>query len=172
MSTFEKWAVWSTSALTGLTGLVYWWMRDWLPPLDEFAAINHPLQPWVLKAHVLAAPLLVFAVGLVAVEHIFRQYRLRVRAGRRSGLLAMWTLAPMIATGYLIQVATHVGWLEALAWTHLGTGVVYLLGLVMHHPVPRRFVHPLLQRHRARRPAGAIDTTGAASVTDIGRPDP
>ncbi len=148
MSTFEKWAVWTTSALTGFTGLVYWWMKDRMAPLDEFAVINHPLQPWVLKAHVLIAPLMVFAIGLVAVEHIWRQYSLRIKAGRRSGLLSMWVLAPMMVTGYLIQVVTNVGWLEALAWTHLLTGSAYLVGLVLHHPVPRRFVHPLLKRRR------------------------
>lgn len=152
MSTFEKWAVWVTSTGTGVTGLLYWWLKDWLQPLDEFAVVNHPLQPWVLKAHVLIAPLMVFAVGMVAAEHIWRQYTLRIRAGRRSGLLSMWTLAPMIATGYLIQVVTHVGWLEALAWTHVVVGATYLVGLVLHHPVPRRFVHPLLQRSRSRRP--------------------
>ena len=157
MSPFEKWAVWTTSAATGLTGLLYWWMADWLQPLDEFAVINHPLQPWVLKAHILVAPLMVFSIGLVAAEHIWRQFMLRSRAGRRSGLLAMWTLAPMIATGYLIQAVTHVGWLEALAWTHLATGGAYLVGLVLHHPIPRRFVHPLLtgrRSPRARRLAG------------------
>ncbi|MEQ1856894.1 MAG: hypothetical protein ABL963_10505 [Longimicrobiales bacterium] len=150
MSTFDKWAVWSTSTLTALTGFLYWWMQDWLQPLDEFAVINHPLQPWVLKAHVLAAPLMVFAIGLVAAEHIWRQYRLRIKAGRRSGLLAMWALAPMIGTGYLIQVVTHIGWLEALAWAHLAAGSAYLVGLLLHHPLPRRFVHPLLVRRRPR----------------------
>jgi len=160
VSPFEKWAVWITSGGTGLTGLVYWWMADWLQPLDEFAVINHPLQPWVLKAHVLMAPLFVFAVGLVAVEHIWRQYTLRSRAGRRSGLLSMWTLGPMIATGYLIQVVTQVGWLEALAWTHLVAGIAYLVGLVLHHPVPRRFVHPLMQRRHARERAASRPMAG------------
>lgn len=150
MSTFEKWAVWMTSTGTGLTGLVYWWMQDWMQPLDEFAVINHPLQPWVLKAHVLLAPLMVFAIGLVAAEHIWRQYALGIRAGRRSGLLAMWTIVPMIGSGYLIQVVTSLPWLEALAWTHLGASGAYLVGLVLHHPVPRRFVHPLMNRRRRR----------------------
>jgi len=151
--------VWATSAATGATGLLYWWMRTWLEPADEFAVINHPLEPWVLKAHVLVAPLLVFALGMVAVDHIWRQYSLRIRAGRRSGLLSMWTIAPMIATGYAIQVVTHVGALEALAWAHVAAGIAYLIGLVLHHPIPRRFVHPLLQGRplrRAPKPGGEV----------------
>jgi hypothetical protein len=71
---YQKWLVWTTSFLTGATGVVYWWMTDLMQPLDEFAVINHPLQPWVLKAHIVAAPLMVFAVGLIAADHIWKQY--------------------------------------------------------------------------------------------------
>ena len=138
MSAFQRWLVWSTSGLTGATGLVYWWMKNRMEPLDAWAAINHPLQPWMLKAHILVAPLMVFAVGVIAGEHIWRQYRQKVKAGRWSGLTAMWVLAPLIVSGYVIQVVTDVGWLEALAWAHLGTGVVYLAGLAAHHRVFRR----------------------------------
>jgi hypothetical protein len=146
-------------------------MKDWLQPLDEFAVINHPLQPWVLKAHVLAAPLMVFAIGLVAAEHIWRQYKLRIAAGRRSGVLSMWMIAPLIATGYAIQVVTHTGWLEALAWAHLATGVAYLVGLALHHPIPRRFVHPLLDGRRARRSRRRGGPEPSAAEPSYGRTD-
>lgn len=138
MSPFQKWLVWSSSVMTGLTGLVYWWMRNRMEPLDEFAVINHPLEPWMLKAHILVAPVMVFAFGAIAGEHIWRQYRQRVKAGRRSGLLSAWVIAPMILSGYLIQAVTHAGWSSALAWAHLVTGVVYLVGLGAHHRVVRR----------------------------------
>lgn len=137
MNPFQKWLVWITSAVTGVTGVAYWWMRYRMAPLDEFAVINHPLQPWMLKAHILAAPVMVFAIGIIAVEHIWRHYRLGVPSGRRSGLLSTWVLAPLVLSGYLIQTVTHVGWLEAMAWAHLATGVAYLVGLLLHHPVLR-----------------------------------
>lgn len=137
MSPFKRWLIWGSSIATGLTGLVYWWMKDHMEPMDPWAAINHPLQPWVLKAHILAAPVLVFAVGLVAGEHVWRHWSEGVRAGRRSGLTAIWVFAPMVATGYLIQTATRSGWLEVLAWVHLGTGTLYLVGLAAHHRVFR-----------------------------------
>lgn len=133
MSPFQRRLVWSSSLLTGFTGVVYWWMKNMMEPVDPWAAINHPLQPWVLKAHILVAPVMVFAVGLIAGEHIWRHYRERVKAGRRSGLAAMWVFVPMVLSGYLIQAVTHAGWLQALVWTHLGTGVIYLFGLGAHH---------------------------------------
>lgn len=137
MNSFQKWLVWCSSALTGVTGLVYWWLKNRMEPLDEFAVINHPLQPWMLKAHILVAPVMVFAFGAIAGEHVWRHYRQGVRAGRRSGLVSAWLIAPMMLSGYLIQTATHTGWLSALAWAHLATGVVYLVGLLAHHPTLR-----------------------------------
>ncbi|MBE0617072.1 MAG: hypothetical protein IH608_03990, partial [Proteobacteria bacterium] len=129
--------LWGSSVATGVTGLVYWWMVNCMEPVDPWAAVNHPLQPWVLKAHILVAPALVFAMGLIAGEHIWRHWRQGVRAGRRSGLLAMWVFVPMVMSGYLIQAVTHAGWLEALAWAHLATGTFYLVGLAAHHRVFR-----------------------------------
>lgn len=127
-----KWLLWITSALTGLTGAVYWWMDTMMEPVDEWAVINHPLQPWVLKAHLLVAPVLVFSVGVIATEHIWKHFRNAVRQGRRSGLGAMLVVGPMILSGYLLQTLTQPTWLEAMAWLHLGTGTVYLAALVTH----------------------------------------
>ncbi len=137
MSLFKRWLLWGSSVATGVTGLVYWWMVNRMEPVDPWAAVNHPLQPWVLKAHILVAPALVFAMGLIAGEHIWRHWRQGVRAGRRSGLLSMWLFVPMVVSGYLIQAVTHAGWLEALAWAHLATGTFYLVGFAAHHRVFR-----------------------------------
>lgn len=132
MRPFERWFLWSSSAATGLTGVVYMWMKYFMEPSEPWAVINHPLQPWVLKAHILVAPLMVFAVGLVTASHIWRHYKLGVRQGRISGLTAALSFAPVVLTGYLIQAVTHQGWLTALAWSHIGFGVLYLLALVFH----------------------------------------
>lgn len=165
MNPFQRWLVWSSSLLTGVTGLVYWWMKDHMQPVDPWAVINHPLQPWVLKAHILVAPVMVFAVGLITAEHIWKHWRQGVKAGRRSGLAALWVFLPMVLTGYLIQAVTHVAWLEALAWTHLGTGAVYLAGLGAHH----RVVRQLLAR-RDRKETGAPAGPFAGATRPVQRP--
>lgn len=132
MTRFEKWAVWTTSAGTVLTGLFYTWMKYFMTTAEPWAVVNHPLQPWVLKAHILVAPLLLFAVGMVMTRHIWKHIRTGVREGRRSGLAAFLSLAPMALSGYLIQTATHAGWLRWLALAHIAFGLVYAAGLVAH----------------------------------------
>lgn len=138
MKPFAKWMVWATSVGTVLTGLVYWWMDHMMEPVDEWAVINHPLQPWVLKAHILVAPALVFAVGLIAMDHIWKHFRNSVRMGRRTGVTTMMVVGPMIVSGYLIQAVTQAAWLEALGWIHVGTGVVFGVGIGLHQLATRR----------------------------------
>lgn len=167
MSAFQRWFVWSTSALTGLTGLVYWWMEHGLEPVDPWAAVNHPLQGWVLKAHILVAPLMVFAIGLVAADHIWRHYRTNAGAGRRSGLTAWLVFAPMVLSGYLIQAVTHVGLLEILAWGHLLTGSAYLVGIGLH----TRFARASAGRVKdgARALVGTADSSGRREFSVLRR---
>jgi hypothetical protein len=99
---------------------------------DPFAVANHPWQGVVLKSHILVAPLLIFAIGLVALRHVWRHVRARLPEGRRSGLLTVLVLGPMIASGYLIQTITHQGWLQAMAISHIGLGMLYGVGLLAH----------------------------------------
>ena len=153
MKPLRKWLLMCSSLVTGVTGLVYFWMKRFLVPTDPFAVVGHPLEPWLLKTHILAAPVLVFALGLIAMDHIWKNYRCLVPAGRRSGIAATWVIAPMVATGYLIQVVTAVGWLSALGWAHLGAGVCYLVTLVAHQHVFRR---------RANAPADLRPSAAAA----------
>jgi len=135
---FARWMVWTSSVGTLLTGLVYWWMDHMMEPVDEWAVINHPLQPWVLKAHILVAPTLVFAVGLIATEHIWKHFRNSVRVGRGTGVTTMLVVAPMIVSGYLIQALTSESWLAVLGWVHVGTGVVFGMAVGLHQVATRK----------------------------------
>jgi hypothetical protein len=151
---FQRWTVWIGSAVVGATGIVYWWMDRMMEPVSEWAVISHPLQPWVLKAHIITAPLLVFAFGLIAVEHVWKHYRGRIRRGRRSGLSTLWLFGPMVVSGYLIQAVTHPGWLAVVAWLHIGTGAAYLAGIAIHQVAVGR---------RRRRSRGVADRSGRAA---------
>ncbi|HET9948720.1 MAG TPA: hypothetical protein VFQ22_07350 [Longimicrobiales bacterium] len=155
MKPFPRWLVLLSSTVTGASGVVLWWMEHVMEPVDEFAVVSHPLQPLVLKTHIVAAPFLVFAVGLIAADHVWKHWRTGVRRGRRSGLSAMWVFVPMVLTGYLVQAVTSVTWLEVVAWVHVITGVVYLVGFALHQVVARR--RPAAGRSRAagERPAAA-----------------
>jgi hypothetical protein len=133
MTRFERWSVWSTSLATFITGVVYLVMKYFLVNDDPFAVVNHPWQPAVLKAHILVAPLLTFAVGMVALRHIWRHLQAGMRDGRRSGLTTLVVFGPMIATGYLIQAFTQETLLRAMAFSHIGFGLLYGVGLLAHH---------------------------------------
>lgn len=138
MSAFEKWAVLLTSGVTTLTGVLYWWMDTFLEPVSEWAIINHPLQPWVLKAHILAAPAMVFAIGLIFFGHIWKRYRSATRQARRSGVITLAVLGPMVLSGYLLQVSSGQILITILTWTHLVTGGIYGAALAGHQIAARR----------------------------------
>ena len=128
-----------STAIVGLSGIVHAVMKYLMTPADPYAVVNHPLQPWVLDTHLLAAPLLVFAIGLIAQDHILAQVRKRPNGqGRASGLLAMWCLLPMVSTGYLIQVTTDENLRLGFVVIHLSTGGLYLILYAAHLIISRR----------------------------------
>lgn len=159
MSPFERWSVWLTTAGTLVTGVVYWWMKDMLTPIEPWAVINHPLQPWVLKAHILIAPLQIFSVGLITSRHIWRHFSLGVKKGRKSGIIAAVSFLTVVLTGYLLQVVTADLLLRVLAWSHLGLGIVYSVGVAAHWPATRP------QSAKAEEEAGRDHERGAAPRT-------
>lgn len=172
MTPFQKRLLFSSSALTGLTGVVYWWMEHMLEPVDPWAVINHPLQPWVLKAHILVAPLLVFAVGLVAADHIWKHLRQSVKCARRSGVATFAVLAPMVVSGYLIQAVTWPLLLTAMVWLHVGAGLAYLGGLGAHHLVLRRLRARCSMAERCLAAGADPARVGAEGVCEAERPGP
>lgn len=165
MTRFERWSVWSTTAVMLVTGVVYWWMKDMMTPAEPWAVINHPLQPWVLKAHILVAPLMVFSVGLITMRHVWRHLVQGVRKGRLSGLAAAISVVAVVVTGYLLQVVTAETLLRALGWIHLGLGIVYSVGVAAHWPATRN------GRASAGRPEPGTTPRSAALVGSMPRHD-
>ena len=165
MSRFERWNLWITTLLVVVTGIGLFGTKYLMIPSEPWAVINHPWQPWFLKAHIVVSPFLIFAVGTITFRHIWVHYRSGQPRGRHTGIMTALVTVPMIVTGYLIQVITAVGWVKAMAIAHIVFGTVYALGLSAHqvmiqrkkqrdirHEPPR----PHALRHRApvRRRAG------------------
>lgn len=163
MTAFERWSIWLTTAGTLITGVAYWWMKDLLPSTDPWAVINHPLQPWALKAHILIAPFMVFSVGLITSRHIWRHYRLGVKKGRRSGLLAALSFGVLVVSGYVLQVVTAETLLRALGWIHLGLGVIYSVAVAAHWPATRGRQRSEEAPVAVRRPALGMEGGAMAS---------
>lgn len=161
MNRFEKWSVLVTAALTALTGIAYFGFKYLMTPEEPWAVINHPLQPWVLKAHILVAPLLVFSVGMIALRHIWQHFRRGVRWGRRSGLTAAVPLAPMIVSGYLIQAIPDEGWLRVAALVHIGFSFLFTAGIAVHAVVAAPKARPMTVESAGIPLRGETDELGA-----------
>lgn len=161
MSRWEKHLIWWSTAAVALTGFVYAWMKYLLQPSDEWAVVNHPLQPLVLKLHIVVAPVLVFAIGLITSRHILAHLRTRVRTGRVSGTSAALIVIPMVLSGYLIQAVTHQTFLTVLGYLHLAAGGIYAAASLGH----------AVAAYRRRRPrASSAPASSAISGSLSGPP--
>lgn len=157
MKRWEAWSVHVSTVLVAGTGAVYAGMRYLMAPADPFAVVNHPLQPTAQHLHVLFAPLLVFGAGLVWREHVWKHYRQGVRTGRRSGLGMLFTIAPMVVSGYLIQTTVTPGWRTAWIVVHLATSAIWLLAYAGHAVLAvKRWRSARARRGRGRRPRGDV----------------
>lgn len=110
---------------------------------DPFAAYNHPAQPWLLNAHILIGPALIFVLGGLFATHVTRQLG-NSGSGRRSGLMLIGSTAAMVVSGYLLQVGSTELFRAPLAWAHGLSGGWFVTSLVVH--IARaRFAKPALQ---------------------------
>ena len=145
MTRFQRGLLYGSTFVAAVSGVTYFVMKRFMTPVDPWAVINHPLEPWALKLHILTAPVMLFAVGLITTQHIWRSMRSNLPTGRQSGLIAVGTFTPLVATGYLIQTFTSPTTLTILGWSHLMLGVACAASLLVHHTV-------LKGRRRRRRP--------------------
>ena len=144
MSRAQAWTTHLANLLVGGTGVAYGILAYALEPADEFAIINHPLQPTLRHAHILLAPALVFAIGWIWQAHVWARIRKGYRPHRWSGLTLAATLAPMVISGYAIQVAEQEFWRSLWVWTHGLSSSLWLLFAA---------VHPFLPRHKSQSAA-------------------
>jgi hypothetical protein len=134
---FEVGCVHAANVATCLTGLIYAYLRYLAKPLDEFALLHPGVAP-AQHAHLLAAPLLVFAIGLIWTSHVLPGLRAPGPSRRRSGIALVSLAGPMIVSGYLLQVATEPGARTLAVATHLIASALWLASAVAHQVVARR----------------------------------
>ena len=132
MSAAQRWWMHVSVALTAITGVVFAVMKYWMKSNDEFAVVNHPLQPHMLAAHVVIAPLLLFVLGWTFANHMMPKYRFGNGANRKSGLWSMLLIAPMTLSAYLLQVATNESLRQAMAVAHWVASGLFVIGYVLH----------------------------------------
>jgi len=132
VSGFERLLLHLSALLTLGTGLLYGWLRYFGQRAGEFGPEPHPAQAWLQHAHILVAPVLVFTLGMLIRGHVQPMLRRPAPVGRRSGLVAVLVLAPMILSGYGVQVVAEPGWRVGLAWIHGVFSLLFLAGYGLH----------------------------------------
>ncbi len=137
MSPLERWCLHLSALATILTGMLHGWLKYAHQRIGEFGPEPYWAQGWLLRAHVLVAPLLVFTLGVLVRGHLLPALQARRLAGRRTGLLLAAALAPMILSGYGVQVCVDPGWRSALAWIHGPFSILFLLAYLAHWTRPR-----------------------------------
>ena len=137
----------------GITGIILYIMKEWMEPVDPFSVVNHPWQPFVLKAHLVAVPFLIFAVGLIFSSHAVERFRAGTPSGRRSGVGLLTLFIPLVLSGIGVQIFTAETWQRGAVWVHLIAGAAYMaffmghrLSMVLRAKPRRRQVVPLASR--------------------------
>jgi hypothetical protein len=119
-------------ALTAATGIVFAWMKYGMKSADPFSVANHPWQPFMLSAHVVVAPLLVFAFGWIFNDHIWAKFRTPAAPQRGTGIWSMAAIVPMTLSGYLLQVSTAEAVRQAMAIAHWVSSGLFVLAYAVH----------------------------------------
>jgi hypothetical protein len=120
------------AAITALTGIVFGVMKYSMKSSDPFAVVNHPLQPYMLSAHVVIAPFLVFGFGWIFANHIWPGFTSGIARKRKSGLWSMAAIVPMVLSGYLLQVTTADATRQAMAIAHWISSALFVLAYAIH----------------------------------------
>ena len=131
----KRWEAWVNHAgwsLTALSGLVYAVLKYFVANPDPDSRLPHPWQPAVLAAHVLAAPVAVFALGLVFRRHALTRLSSGEPERRRTGLVMTMLAIPLVFSGYILQILTGDAGRRWTGWLHAALGLVYAIGYAIH----------------------------------------
>jgi hypothetical protein len=106
----------------------------WLPAHYLWGAgtggLPSPLEPWLMRWHGLSAMAGLFALGVVAAEHVPRGWRL---GRQRATGVALVALALVLAgTGYGLWYLASDAWHPAVGWLHTAAGMA-AAGLGLAH---------------------------------------
>jgi hypothetical protein len=129
---WERWTFNTLALAVAATGFAYLWMKYFQQNTDPFAVVNHAWQPAMLGLHVIASPAFILMFGIIFNSHVMRKLRASRLPNRRSGYLSLGTFTAMMASGYLLQIASNERWLQGLVVLHIASGAVFSVAYVAH----------------------------------------
>jgi hypothetical protein len=123
--------------LVAVSGVVYGWLKYFAAHPDPDSRLARPWQPVVLAVHILAAPLAVFALGVILRRHALTRLSAGDRDRRRTGLVMTLLAAPVILSGYVAQVLAGDAARRWTGYGHAAIGLIYAVGYALHPLAPR-----------------------------------
>jgi hypothetical protein len=132
MNRLEAWLLHLSTIVLTITGAVYAYTHYLMKPLDPFSVINSPIEPYLLDIHIIAAPVLVVAIGIILHSHILFKIEGGSRPARKSGIILIPLFLIMAASGYILQI-TSGAMNRAFFWIHLGSGSLWAIAYAAHH---------------------------------------
>lgn len=132
MSPLERWGLHLSALAVAFTGLLYGWLKYFHQRLGDFGPEPFPLQGLAQHGHVFVSPLLVFMLGVIVRGHVLPALRAGARRGRLTGLCIAGGLAPMLLSGYGMQICVDPVWRLTLAWVHGPSSMLFLLAYGAH----------------------------------------
>jgi hypothetical protein len=166
MSRLEAWLIHVSTIVLTVTGGVYAYMHYVMKPIDPFSVVNHPLEPSMRNLHIIAAPFLVVAIGMILHSHILFKLENGSRSARKSGIFLIPLFTIMTASGYLLQI-TSMLLHRVLFWIHLVSGSLWAIGYVAHHLSSLKVRRQMLQSANSRKLGGngnGLDLRNTISV--------
>jgi hypothetical protein len=131
----KRWEAWVNHAgwsLAAVSGVAYGVFKYFGASPDPDSRLSHPWQPAVLALHVLAAPVAVFAFGLLFRRHALARFTAGERQRRRTGTVMTLLAIPLILSGYVLQALTGDGARRWTGWGHAALGLIYAVGYAIH----------------------------------------
>ncbi|MBI2212283.1 MAG: hypothetical protein HYU52_01440 [Acidobacteria bacterium] len=135
MTALQRLLLNSTAVVLTVTGALFAWMKYFMTTDDPFAVANHPWQPYMLDVHVIVAPIALFVIGVVWATHVKPKHESGTKPRRKTGLVALWAIAPMVLSAYFMQVLTNERLVEAMRVIHWVSSAIFVAGLLAHQLV-------------------------------------
>jgi hypothetical protein len=133
----RRWQRWTadTSGLALLASGAFWLVVHYTVGAGS-GDLPHPLEPWAMRLHGLAAMAALFAFGVMAAGHVPHGWRVtaarRGRTQRRLGVALLGLGALLVLSGYLLYYFIPEGARPLTGWLHSGAGVLMAALLVWH----------------------------------------
>ena len=117
-----------------ITGAVWLLLRYFMRPTGEFGEMPHPLEPWTMRLHGLAAFAVLWLLGQLWIVHIVPSWRSHRRS---TGILLSAIMGALIVTGYLLYYAGDGGPRAWISVAHWAIGLA-LVGPLLFHSLRHR----------------------------------